>query len=63
MAPKAQKRDADGKPKEKYTTGQVKSQCVEYFNEMATKKKATDAEKQEAKVAYQMFLGRVGDQA
>ena len=49
----AKKRGADGK--EKYTTAEVKSQCVDYFKKMATKKKATDAEKQEAQVALATY--------
>ena len=53
MAPKGTKRGADGK--EKYTTADVKSQCVDYFKKMATKKKATDAEKQEAEVALATY--------
>ena len=51
---KGAKRDQDGNPKE-YSDAELKSQAMQYFRSVATKKKATAAEKEEAGVALATF--------
>ena len=51
---KGVKRGQDGTPKT-YTDAELKSQTLQYFKTVATKKKATAAEKEEAATAVSTF--------